>query len=319
MKHENIIAIVCADLHLSMNPPLCRIGEPSWFDAMRRPLREMRALQTEYDGVPVLCSGDVFDHWRSPPELINFALAELPDHMIAVPGQHDLPYHHLDNIEKSAFGTLVRTHRISVPNGNGMLSGDDGVWVYGYPWGTPITKPVAPTDPPFNGIKVALQHAYRWTTGTGHTGASPADKLPVDNMAALSRVESNYHAVVYGDNHTSFDFVSSGYGGHGTNIYNPGVFMRRRSDESKHRPRIGLMDGTGKVYSHYLDTSADVFAPSGELLPPSTLEFAGFLDELKSIRGTDLDYRATLRLAMDARNVPPNVRQCLLDVLDPTR
>ena len=54
---------------------------------MQRSLEQIRDLQKEFD-CPVICAGDIFDKWNSPPELINFAYDNLPE-IYAIPGQHD--------------------------------------------------------------------------------------------------------------------------------------------------------------------------------------------------------------------------------------
>ncbi len=79
-------AIFVSDIHLSAKPPALRHLEPNWFEAMARPIREMRRLAEKLD-VPVICGGDIFDFWNPPAELISFAIQELPK-LYAVPGQH---------------------------------------------------------------------------------------------------------------------------------------------------------------------------------------------------------------------------------------
>ena len=102
---ENIIAIFAADLHLSLKAPIWRSTEQDWFEAMLRPLVELRTLATLHN-CPIVYAGDIFDKWNSPPELINFAIEHLPKGH-AIPGQHDLPLHNYEDIRKSAYWTLV--------------------------------------------------------------------------------------------------------------------------------------------------------------------------------------------------------------------
>ena len=104
---DEVIAIVCSDIHLSHKPPLARSGEPDWYVAMARPLNELRGLHSDY-GVPVVIAGDIFDRWNSPPELIRFALDNLPKGAWVIPGQHDLPYHDYGALNRSALGVLIK-------------------------------------------------------------------------------------------------------------------------------------------------------------------------------------------------------------------
>src|SRR5688572_18895632 len=100
---EAPIAILCADLHLTLRPPLCR-ADKNWMLTQRDYLLQIRKLQEPAHlknhleataKIPVICAGDIFDRWNPPPELVNFALRFLPNGMICVPGQHDLPNHNI--------------------------------------------------------------------------------------------------------------------------------------------------------------------------------------------------------------------------------
>ena len=99
-----VVAIACSDIHLTLTPPAARAKEPDWFAAMLRPLNELRHLAKIHE-VPIICGGDVFDTWRVPNELVNWAIQHLPE-MYSIPGQHDLPFHQIDDIDKSAYRTL---------------------------------------------------------------------------------------------------------------------------------------------------------------------------------------------------------------------
>lgn len=102
-KTCTVIAVLCSDIHLCHTCPPARSNEPNWYDAMARTLDELAGIASHYY-VPILCAGDVFDRWNSPPELINFAIKHLPP-MHCIPGQHDLPNHSLEDIRRSAYST----------------------------------------------------------------------------------------------------------------------------------------------------------------------------------------------------------------------
>ena len=129
------IAILCSDLHLSHRPPLARAREPDWYEAMMHPLDELDDLTG--DNLPVICGGDVFDKWNSPPELINFALAELPGTMESVAGQHDLPHHSWPERRKSAYWTLVESGKIKTLDGR--WEGEGKFVRRGFYWGEELS------------------------------------------------------------------------------------------------------------------------------------------------------------------------------------
>jgi hypothetical protein len=116
------IAVLCSDIHLSLKQPPCRADD--WLSVQKGYLVQLKSLacaakelwlgnrNTTGRPIPILCAGDIFDKWNSPPELIRFALEHLPDGMICVPGQHDLPNHSFEEIHRSAYGVLREAGKI---------------------------------------------------------------------------------------------------------------------------------------------------------------------------------------------------------------
>jgi DNA repair exonuclease SbcCD nuclease subunit len=136
------IMYFCSDLHLSHKPPVARAVEPDWYAAMRRPIADL-AKRSRKDRAFVVCAGDIFHHWNEPVELVNWAARELPD-MYSIPGQHDLPYHRYEDIEKSSYFNLCiqGTLHDLIPGEPQIVSaGDKAIWLWAYPWGAEI-KPI---------------------------------------------------------------------------------------------------------------------------------------------------------------------------------
>ena len=274
---EKVVAILLADIHLSLNPPIWRSAEPNWFEAMKRPLDEVTALQKTY-GCPVICAGDIFDTWYSPPEVINFALEHLP-HMYAIPGQHDLPLHNYEDIKKSAYWTLVKAGSVyNLPPKDLINISGSQLTVYGFPYGKKIT----PISVRSKFLRIAVVHEYLWVKGYSIPNA------PQQNLYGRKQKNSNYDPMVYGDNHIGFTLgPETGK----TSLFNCGSLMRRNSDQLKYEPRVGLLLKSGKVLSHYLDTSKDK-----HLLLDSTTNIGEapnmrvLIQELEKLDGIDLDF-----------------------------
>ena len=115
MKKPHRIAILCSDLHLSLQRPACR-ADDDWMGVQAGYLNQLKQLAVDsnysFGTLPIAFAGDLFDKWNVQPELINFALEHLPDGMICVPGQHDLPNHRLDQVHRSGYGVLVAAGKI---------------------------------------------------------------------------------------------------------------------------------------------------------------------------------------------------------------
>lgn len=292
------LAILCSDIHLSHVAPAARRGEPNWYDAMTRGLRQLRALQQSLNNVVIICAGDIFDRWNSPPELINFALCELPD-MWAIPGQHDLPLHNYDSIGKSAFWTLVMAGKIEQLDNVGKDLGP--FMVYGFPWG----REIEPPDYNYTSKNLAVVHSFIWTDDYGYPGA-PTDAL----VNSFRKKLEGYSAAVFGDNHKGF-LVDGGK----PYILNCGTFFRRKSDEIDYRPSVGVLHRSGKIVRHFLDTDSECIEKvedrsEGERAP----SFDEFIKQLSGLAADPLSFVEALDRVMG--KCSDGVRRVLQEALD---
>ncbi len=281
-KTNKVIAVVGADIHLSHRPPIARSAEPSWYDAMRRPLTEIRDLMDKYK-CPFVVAGDIFHKWDSPAELINFAIGNLPEDY-AVPGNHDLPNHVFEDAHKSAYWTLIQAGIVSPISGN--LELDIGLALHGFPCGFRLSKLYTMADPKL--MHVAVVHAYCWgPKGSCYAGADPIDYADTISKKYLH----GYTAAVYGDNHVPFQSKK---------VFNCGGLMRRRFDEIEHRPRVGLLhskDSVVTITSHELDCSKDVFADREVAYAMEELDMEELLNEINNSADSGVDFVQQLKFA----------------------
>lgn len=287
MRTSNVIAICCGDLHLQAKSPLARSEEKDWYAAMLRPVLQLKKVAQTFD-VPILCAGDVFDQWNSPPELINFAIEHLP-HMYAVPGQHDLPMHRYDLIHRSAYWTLVQAGKIT--NVNGLCLGlPMPAEVYGLPWGGTLPK-----LEPSGAKKIILVHHFIW--------ASPKNSFPgASEDTHITRWKqrlSEFDLCLFGDNH--FPICSMAKKPY---IWNSGTFQRRHRPDFERRPRIGLILRSLKVTPHYLDTAEERYQliQNEPVDGSDETDFTELLGELSSLTNDPLDFLASLNNRI--RNLP---------------
>lgn len=279
---NKVIAILTADLHLSLNAPIWRSAEPDWFAAMARPLKEIIAIQKANNNCPVLCAGDIFDKWNSPPELINFAIDNLPENMWCIPGQHDLPLHSYDDIGKSAYWTLVKSNYIYHLEKDYEKMIDRKIIVSGFPYGYKLKKtennisfPILP--------KIALIHEYAWIKGHNYTGASKESKI----IKSIPPGQLDYNIICYGDNHKGFSSCFTD----GTQVWNCGSIMRRNSDQIDYKPQVGLLYDDGDIRGYHLDISQDKYLDvSKETLGADTFNMKAFIKELEKLGDEDLNF-----------------------------
>lgn len=303
MEARKIIAIAFSDLHLTLQVPAVR-ADNDWLGVQAVYLDQVRQLQTKYD-CPILFGGDLFDRWNAPAELINFALEHLPEGSYTVAGQHDLPNHRLDLMERSAYGTLVKCGAVQHVRKEGFryIASDREVFVYGASWGEKL--PVPHTD----GFNIAMVHRYIWDRDAMYPGA------PIEAHAHagdLNKELEGYQVAIFGDNHIHFRVKLE----NGCTVFNCGGFIRRKSDEISRRPCVGLVYDNGKVERHYLYTTFDKFHDLTGKVEGGEVSMRQFIQQLEELGEQGVNFRETvLRLVQGDTNMNPGVRKVIEEIL----
>lgn len=304
------IALLCSDIHLQEKPPISRSAEPDWFRAMQRPLDEIRDI-AEKEKIPVIYAGDIFNHWKAPPELVNWALKYLPKGY-AVPGQHDLPFHNYGDMHKSAFGTLVDVGHLTLLPPEKPLRIGEHLRAWGFPWGTKLKMMPTFVGKDKGTVDLAVVHAYIWREGKGYPGADEEKRV-----GAYAKALKGFNAAVFGDNHKGFTALKSE-----CNILNNGTLMRRNSDEEDYWPQIGILMDDGSINTHRLDSAEwDKFLPREEakLIEEAGFKMEEFLKELEKLGHTNMNFRQSLKDYFDTYEVSPAAKTILLTALEHAR
>lgn len=307
MSSPDVIAILCSDIHLSLKPPIARSVEPDWLKAMDRQLKQLRQLQKKYD-CPVVCAGDVFDRWNSSPELINFALDKLP-HLYAVPGQHDLPNHNWSELKRSAYWTLVEAGKITHLDGRW---GDENLILYGFGWEQEIT-PVPKEDRKDKRVKLGVIHRYCWSKPSTCYKGAPDDR----QISKMLKSLKGYDATVFGDNHIHWCWDDEA-------IINCGSFFRRKIDEIRHQPVVGLLwkDSSGCITQPVrLDCAEDKYidVEEGLELLERGLDLTELVDDLKSLGNGSLDFIESLFQYLEKNGITKSVRRIITQAMERDR
>lgn len=249
---------------------------------------------------------------------------ELP-FMYAIPGQHDLPYHDFGQVKKSAYWTLEQAGIIQTVTPAGTKV--KGLHIFGYPWGVPITQPTET-----KGMVIGLVHRYVWLAGdhlTRYAKATDDDAISLTKSVEKRKTLHQYpfQVTLFGDNHITFGESHKEVETHSwgwnpdlvpwTTVWNNGSLMRRNADQVNHKPCVGMVLENGEVRPHYLDCSQDVISTThigNEQSNDYSTAFAPFLDELRDLEGTTLDFPEAVRRVVG--KCSPSVRKLLLEALD---
>ena len=206
--------IITSDFHLRESPPICRTDD--FFAAQTRKLVALSKLQKEHN-CPVIHGGDLWDHWKPSPYLITYAIMHLPKEFWTIFGNHDLPSHSLDLVDKCGINTLEKVGRIKI------LSGTH--------WNQ------IPQEASFliEDRKVLVWHVMTYQGKKPWPGCTDPESL------RLLKKYSEYDIIITGHNHKPFieEYENR-------ILVNPGSLMRQSADQADFRPR---------VYLYYADTN----------------------------------------------------------------
>lgn len=299
-KIQKIDAIICSDLHLTEQTPECRLD--NYIEAQRTKLSFISDLQKKYD-CPVLCAGDIFDHWKPSPWLISFALQYLPDGLIAIPGQHDLPQHNLDLIEKSGFYALVSAGKIRPLSYVELKSIDSDL--YCVPFGAPLPDKEE-IDTAL--INILMLHQLTWQKEPW-PGADPKG-----NARALLKQNPDFDLIITGDNHQAFTEEYKG-----RLLINPGSMLRKTADQIDFKPRVYLWDAESNTAEPvYLPIEAGVVSRKHiEVKEERKNRLDAFINIIKSEEfEIGVSFEETVRKVLNSRNINQTIKAKILEALD---
>lgn len=250
----DVIAVACADLHFSLKPPVARSAETDWLGVQAGYWDQVENVALKYEA-PVVVAGDIFDRWNSPPELVNAVIRWFKGRSkkYAVPGNHDLPPGGTADYFKSSYWTLNEAGAIrDVGIGAGASWQGRDFRIHPYAHGKSLDHPQYLGTKGDKTPNIAVVHHYAWFGRyDGHPGANTDHRIPV-----LADHFKDMDVVIWGDNHKTVGPMKVG----DTTHFNPGSFMRRKSDEVDHRPCVGLIREDKTVDVHRLDVGNDRWA-----------------------------------------------------------
>lgn len=298
MNEKDYIAVGFSDLHLTLQPPQCR-QEENWLAVQRGYLQQVKELAGKK---PILFAGDLFDRWNPSPELIEFALRELPDGMYCVPGQHDLPNHAMELMHKSGYGVLKAADKIKDISGRVEFLHHIFA-VEGCGWGQ-VAKGIG--SPYKDHVRVLVAHRYIWDIkANAFPGVDETSRVGAYRDELIS-----FNAALWGDNHRGFKTRSGN-----CSVLNNGTLIRRKADELKYRPHVGLLTKDGEWMIHELDTSADQFKPEADIRPEIPFNLRDLVEALNAMDGTLFDFREAVEQHLRSADVNKLTKETVLEAM----
>jgi predicted phosphodiesterase len=215
-------------------------------------------------------------------------LKYLPDNLIAIPGQHDLPQHNLDLIEKSGFNALMEAGKINYFNKRHIKyfpddryysdyleynltdTDSDACLYFGIPFGNSW-------DIKLSGMSdmksILMLHQLTWQKEPW-PGADPEG-----NARKLLKENPDFDLIITGDNHQAFTEEYKG-----RLLVNPGSIMRSTAKQIDFQPRVYLWNAeSNTVQIEYLPIEKSVVSREHlEMQEERTNRLDSFIEVLQS-------------------------------------
>ena len=296
---RKVDAILTADWHLRETVPICRTDD--FWETQWDKVRHVSKLQQEHN-CPVLHAGDLFHHWKPSPFLIAKAIQILPDKFYTVYGNHDLPYHRMENFDKSGVYTLFQAGIVETKYGchYGTKPSDANGYSIRF-------KP----DDALRGRSLTLiWHKFVYKKNKPFPDARETD----EGYNVLGREDlDRFDLIVTGDNHQSFTVQRNGI-----LLVNPGPITRQTVKDPV--PVVYLYNAKDhEAWEYELPHDPDaVSAEHRELAKEEERVMTAFVERLDKDWNTELSYEENMKRFMEKNpdKVPEGVRDIVWKCLE---
>lgn len=225
-SNRPVIGVIVGDPHLREDTPVCRTDD--FYPVQMAKLDHLVSECRHYD-CPLFCPGDVFNTWKPGLTVLGdtiSALRHLPSLFITIAGNHDMPQHNPELLQKSGLGVMKKAGVVFLLDERMPETIGDRMDVYALPWGA---SGVICRKSDKN--KVLLAHAMIWKSEAPFPGA--------EGMSAaqfIKRTGRDYRLIISGHNHEHFSLTVGN-----TTLINPGSMMRQSADQADHKPGYYLL------------------------------------------------------------------------------
>lgn len=287
------LALCISDVHLSEKPPRLRASDEDWVGTQLNYFKQVEKIWDRYDCPPIMIAGDIFDQPRPSLGLINKTYEYLNDlfpseTIYTCYGNHDLPYHRMDNREKCGLYTLTRSGAVvDLEQQGGLYKTRKGYSIFFQPfsWGKEACDPITENVD----FTVAVVHKYAFPNKDfAYHGASDKGQISKHGF-------DKFDFVHYGDNHQQWR--------RGTTI-NPGAFIRRTKTDLNMEPAVYVLMSDKTVERIPLDVEGDRYEELNILLRQVEYD-TGLKSALDSVQGDHQDIEQMVKSLLTDETSPP--------------
>lgn len=239
-------AIITADWHLRSTRPRCRLDD-DWMATQLSALKQVSALSKKYD-CPVIVVGDIFDTAASD---VSFTLlnmiqdwaAKLSQKLYLIAGNHDLQYHDIVNLKKSALGILLGSANV-FDNVEIHSSFEKAAWAYNFGEDRNLLSAK-------KGYLPEIIFLHRLTFPNLN---SIPPNVKASTAADLLKEFPGAQYIFTGDYHRHFIIEKKG-----RYVINPGCLLRQSANEKEYEPQVVYVDTeTNFICTHPIEDNTEM-------------------------------------------------------------
>lgn len=276
----NVSVIFTADWHLMENNPPCR--SDNFLETQLNKIKQIKKLQRKYN-CEVIHAGDLFEKARPSIFLVARLMKVLPDNFKTILGNHDIPEHNLELIDKSAVNLLQKAGKLQILKGNHYNTNTKEYYL-------------------LNDKKAAISHIMTWEGKVPWPGCTD----PEINTFFDRYPEADI--IVTGHNHKTMCVEKNN-----KYIINPGSLTRHKADQMNHRPCVFLYDSnTNTISPHYLSINDNVISREYiDIENKKEEKLQKFIDSIQHKNINKLSYEDNINILLNENKISTKIKQII--------
>ena len=280
--------IITADWHLmekERNPP-CRLD--SHWDAQWDKVNQILDLQNKYE-CPIYNAGDLFEHWKTSPYLLNKCLSTFPfGSIFTIIGNHDMPSHQIELMEKSGLYTLFKSEIIEHLRNQLDWEADP--------------KKIEYLN--IKNRKVIVAHKMIWQGEEPWPGCTDPEANKMFNLFPEADL------IITGHNHKTFTAKKGN-----RLLINPGSLTRHKADQIDHKPCVFLWNAKSNTCKpHYLKIKDNVISREHiDIQKKKEQRAVAFIEKLKDDWDIGLSFEDNLEKSFQENDIQKSIKQIIYE------
>ena len=297
-KPFNPDLIISGDWHLRDSTPKCRTD--AFWETQWNKVNQVFDLQEKYY-CDIVLAGDLFHHWKTSSYLLNKTIYEFPEyedmgnHIYSIIGNHDLPGHNIENMNKSGLQILFQTGIV-------IQMDKQGDWGFNKKEISmhPIHRPGM-----YDGIVTLHIMTYK--------GKSPWPGCTDPECHELFDWFPDADLIITGHNHKSFTAKKGKQ-----LLVNPGSLTRQSADQIDHKPCVFLYDSKQhKLKKHYLEIQDNIISREHiDIVKKKDKRINAFIEKLKQGWDAGLSFEENIERGIKENKIPKRIQEIIYEWME---